>query len=153
MKTRRRKPPPIPKHFGRKQKVEFWGREYTVTPAVANSFVGDGQTLLYFTPLATRPNWYLIRVDSSWGKWTDGTDGHDHIDEVIDALIDDFRERERERENLELDLIERGIKPTAENTDLAGNEEVLGFPVLCLDCGCSWGVEARWDGRVWRKQK
>ena len=146
MKTRRRNPPPIPKHFGRKQKVEFWGREYTVKPAAANSFVGDGQTLLYFTPLATRPNWYLIRVDSSWGKWKDGTDGHDHIDEVVSALIDDFYQYEREVEYLE----DEGKTPAEIMRD-HWNE--LYFPVLHLDCGYSWGVEARWDGRVWRKQK
>lgn len=136
------KPPRIPKRFGLTRKVEWWGQTYTVTPAVATSHCGDGRLLLGFQPANTRPNYYLIRVDSAFA-------GHDDIDEVIDALIDDFHEQEQEREHLEEDLREQGIEPTGDNTDLDGNEDRLGFPVLSLDSGYGWWTEAKWDGRKW----
>jgi hypothetical protein len=136
----------VPKHLAAKTKVEFWGKEHTVKPAVARGFIGDGKTLLYFTPLATRPNWYLIRVDSLWGRWTDDTDGHDHIDEVIDRLEKEFHSFESEVEYLEQD----GLTPEEIERD---HWDELYFPVLHLDCGYCWGVEARHDGRVWRKKK
>ncbi len=140
------KPPIVPKHFGRRRVVNFWGRDHVVTPAVARDHLGDGKTLLYFTPLATRPNWYLIRVDSTWGRWADGTDSHDHIEDVIDALTNCFSEFELEREN----LLAEGVTDEAIERDHWGE---LWFPVLHLDVGYCWGVEARWDGRVWRKPK
>lgn len=34
------------------------------------------------------------------------------------------------------------IEPTAENTDLAGNEDRLDWPVLSLDSGYAWGRES-----------
>jgi hypothetical protein len=144
------KAPPIPSSYTKRSKVSFWGSEYNVKPAAARGHLGDGRTLLWFEPTDTRPDYYLVRVDSSWGEGEDW-DGHEHIDEVIDLLIDEFSEREREREYLEEDLVEQGIEPTGDNTDLAGNEDRLGWPVLCLDCGYSWGTMAKFDGKKWEE--
>lgn len=140
--------PGIPRRFTRRQTAYLWGKEYQVKPAVADSFLGDGRALLRFTPLNTRPDYYLIRVDSSWGKG-EGWDAYEHLDEVIEALEEDFSEIERERGHLEEDIRESGIEPTGDNTDLAGNEDRLGWPVLSLDSGYGWGVVARYDGRKW----
>lgn len=148
MKTKKR-PPAVPDRFTKKRRVSFWGSQYTVKPELATGHLGDGRTLLWFEPMNTRPDYYLIRVDSSWGKGEDWDD-HDHIDEVIDALMDDVSEREREREYLEEDLRDKGIEPTGENTDLNGNEDRLGWPVLSLGSGYSWGVMAEYDGKVWK---
>lgn len=144
--------PPLPRRFGRKHKTTFWGREYTVKPAVANGHLGDGRLLLGFQTLNDRPNYYLIRVDSGFFNLPDA-DGYDGVNDVIDALSDDFGERESKREHLEDDLRDQGIEPTGENTDLDGNEDRLGWPVLALDCGYHWWTEAVFDGKRWREPK
>lgn len=141
------KPPAIPRHRTKTRKVTFWGEEYTITPAVVSGHLGDGKTLLMVQPLNTRPNYYLIRVDSAWST-KDGYD-HDHIDEATDVIDDEFGEMEHERERLADDLREQGITPNGDNTDLAGNEDRLDWPVLSLDSGCCWNVVARWNGRKW----
>jgi hypothetical protein len=141
--------PRLPKRFTKPRRVEFWGGKYNVTPAVAEAHLGDGRTLLRFTPLNTRPDYYLVRVDSSWGKGEDWDD-HEHINDVIELLEEEFSEKEREREYLSDDLREQGIEPTAENTDLDGNEDRLGWPVLSLDSGYCWGVEAVFEKGYWR---
>lgn len=143
MTTETKSPPPIPRKYSRKRKVEFWGSTHEITPAVARSHLGDGKLLLGFSCLNTRPDYYLIRVDSKFFD-DDDDDIMDRIEEdVIDALADEFGEKEREREYLTDDLREQGIEPTAENTDLNGNEDLLGWPVLSLDSGWSWWVEAK----------
>ena len=93
------KPPAIPKRFTKRRKVTHWGQEYTITPAVAKGHLGDGKLLLSFQPLNTRPDFYLIRVDSQIAQADE-----DYIYDVIDALIEEFSEKEREREYLEDDL-------------------------------------------------
>jgi len=143
MKTK--KAPPIPKKYRKPRKVHFWGQEYTVTPAVCEAHHGNGELLLWFEPLNTRPDYYLIRVDSDFFAAPD-SNGYDQIDAVIDLLIDEFSEKERERENLAEDLREQGIEPNGDNTDLAGNEERLGWPVLSLDSGYSWGEVCKLRG-------
>jgi hypothetical protein len=133
------KTPPIPKKYTRKRKVEFWGATYNVTPAVCKGHLGDGKLLLGFQCANTRPDYYLIRVGSDFFEDNDGdTDGYERIDVVIDAIEDEFGEKEREREYLMEDLKSQGIEPTAENTDLNGNEDRLGWPVLSLDSGYHW---------------
>lgn len=141
--------PTIPRRFTRRRKVQWWGGEYDVTPAVANGHLGDGRQLLRIQPLNTRPDYYLIRIDSSWAvddsdEWIDRLEG-----EILEMLIDEFSEMEREREYLAEDLRAEGIEPTGENTDLAGNEDRLGFPVLSLDSGVSWCVVATFRGKRW----
>jgi hypothetical protein len=137
----------IPRRFTKTHKVHWWGGDYQVTPAVCDEAVGDGCTLLYVQCLNTRPYYYLIRVDSSWGS--DGRDEYDDIEEVLETLEDCFGEKERERENLADDLREQGIEPDGDNTDLAGNEDRLGWPVLSLDSGYTWGVVARQKSKRW----
>ncbi len=151
-----RKPPPIPKRYTRERTVHFWGYDYQVTPATATGHLGDGRQLLWFEPMNTRPNYYLIRIDSSWGEGDeddeDFEDMCDHIDEIVDALADEFSEMEREREYLEDDLREQGIEPDGYDTDLAGNEDRLGWPVLSLDSGYSWGIVAIFKNRKWSEE-
>lgn len=144
------KAPAIPRRFTCQQKAYHWGYYYDVTPAVAKGHLGDGRQLLMVQSLNTRPNYYLIRIDSSWSvdnsdEWRDRMDS-----EVYEMLIDEFSEKEREREFLAEDLIAAGIEPTAENTDLDGNEDRLGFPVLNLDCGHAWELIATFNGKRWK---
>jgi hypothetical protein len=137
------KPPPIPKKHTKTHKVHFWGSDYTVTPAVVEAHHGDGKLLMWFAPLNTRPNYYLVRVDSRFFK-CDEDDVYYKIESVVIEMIEEeFSEKEREREYLADDLRAQGIEPDHTNTDLAGNEDRLGWPVLSLDSGYSWGVVCR----------
>ena len=77
----------------RRQKVHFWGRDYFITPRVLPTPLGDGQRLIYFTPLNTRPNHYVVMVDSTWCPHfsADAVDTvADHCDEISEALEDYF---------------------------------------------------------------
>lgn len=47
------------------QNVRFWGSDYTVTPALVTEVHGDGSQIVYLEPLFTRPNYYILRIDSS----------------------------------------------------------------------------------------
>lgn len=135
-------PPPIPRSFTRKRKVHWWGGDYTVKPAVVKAHLGDGKLLLWFQCLNTRPDYYLIRVDSGFYGKPGSESDYENIGEVIEAIEEEFGEKEREREYLADDLRTLGIEPTGDNTDLAGNEDRLGWPVLSLDSGYCWGTEA-----------
>lgn len=133
----KRKKARFPRSMTKPHKLTFWGKEYDITPAKVNQVLGDGKKILWFEPLNTRPDYYIIRVDSSFG--TEGNDDHEDIEDVIEAIADEYSEIERERECLEQDLVDQGIEPDGDNTDLAGNEDRLGWPVLSLDSGYSWG--------------
>jgi|SRR5581483_287790 len=134
------KPLPISRKYRKPRTVRFWGGDYTITPVVCEECHGDGKLLLQFQPLNTRPNYYIIRVDSAFFSDPDDPDGYEKIDEVIDLLIEEFSEKEREREYLADDLRAQGIEPDDDNTDLAGNEDRLGWPVLSLDSGYGWNI-------------
>ncbi len=47
-------------------KTRMWGSDYTCDPRFVEEALGDGNVLLGLQPLNTRPNYYLIRVDSTW---------------------------------------------------------------------------------------
>jgi hypothetical protein len=86
----RTEPPPIPKKYTRTRTVHHWGADYQVTPAVAQEHLGNGRLLLWFQCMNTRPNYYLIRVDSDFLLRED--QGADQIEEVIEVLEDEFGE-------------------------------------------------------------
>lgn len=45
--------------------VSFWGTDYTVTPALVDEVHGDGLQVVWLSSINTRPNYYLLRIDSS----------------------------------------------------------------------------------------
>lgn len=69
--------------------ARLWGKAYTVTPRFLADPVeiepGAPSWLLAVQPLATRPEYYVARVVVS-----PHSDAHDYIDQVIDALIDEY---------------------------------------------------------------
>lgn len=116
--------PPIPAQYTAPHTLTFWGERHAVTPAVAEAHLGDGRCLLAFTCADTRPNFYLIRVDSGFLAAGDAGDPAGDIAAVIDALADEFGERDNERELL--------------GDELDADGDGLGWPVLNLDSGYDW---------------
>lgn len=115
-------------------RTRWWGQEYTCDPRFVEQALGDGNVLLGMQPLNTRPHYYVIRVDSSWhldGCRICGISKEcpdlvaEHLDEIYDAIEDEYGERDRIRESNE-DL-EPGQEPDPDC-----------WPVLDLDCGASW---------------
>jgi hypothetical protein len=126
--------------------VEFIGSLWTegdsgpMTPHVCECSFGDGMHLLTISTINQRPNYHVIRVDSSWKeashwRWGDtyreDTIG-DHIDEVLTAIEEECGERYYVDEEC---------------------EKCDGYPCHCgdgqpwpaieADGGCSWG-HIRW---------
>lgn len=116
----------------RRQAASLWGKKHFVTPRLCFTVFGDGRKLIFLTPMSTRPNWYVIRIDSKWSLDNHESDDEllpprDWTDDVIDALEEQFGTGEK----------------------LNGNGETYRdawFPqVLHIDMGFSWGEE------VWPK--
>lgn len=80
----------------------LWGRSCRITPRLVTEELGDGLGLIFIEPIFTRPNYYVVCVDSSWvtpDEW-----GHinvsDHIfdseEVVLGAIESDFCNSEDE---------------------------------------------------------
>lgn len=70
------------------QHVRFWGREYVVTPRFVARVHGDGLLLVALQPLNTRPERYVLRVDSRWDLDDDAW--YDLLDDVKEAVEDEY---------------------------------------------------------------
>lgn len=74
--------------------VSFWGGEYQVTPVLVDKIFGDGRQIIGFAPLNTRPDYYVVRIDSGWclSNWETDAPDHfvDHVDEVYEAIEDEY---------------------------------------------------------------
>lgn len=113
-------------------KTRWWGSDCTCDPRFVEAALGDGEVLLGLQPLNTRPNYYVIRVDSKWhlqGCRECENDCPDelveHLDEIYDAIEDEYGWKDRIDES---------------NAELAEGEEPddTDWPVLNDDCGSSW---------------
>jgi hypothetical protein len=135
------------------REVTFWEQKYRITPLLVDAVLGDGKKLVGLQPLDTRPDYYVIRVDSGWSmsNFDFGELFCDHLEEVYEAITNQFWEREREREAL---IYEDGVPP--EEADLANYEEKLGWPCLSLSCGVEWW-EMQWpnpeEEERWRRKR
>ena len=70
------------------QEALFWGRTHTVTPAIPDGQLGDGLQIISFSPLNTRPNYYIVRIDSK----TDTKDDDFDAEEVMELIEETFRD-------------------------------------------------------------
>jgi len=116
-------------------KTRWWGQDCICDPRFVEQSLGDGDVLLGLQPLNTRPNYYVIRVDSSWHlsgcrACADQCPDElvEHLDEIYDAIEEEYLEVDSIRYNNEHDLSEE---------EEAGSDE---WPVLDLNCGSSWFV-------------
>jgi hypothetical protein len=67
---------------------ELWGRKYKVEPALVEKVFGDGKKLLCLTPLMTRPNYYVVQIDSKWEL--DAYEFLDRLEEIYDAIEEQY---------------------------------------------------------------
>lgn len=92
--------------------VEFWGKVHEITPVQIDKKFGDGKQCVYLAPINTRPNYYVIYIDSS-------------ID-ISDGLIMD-------------NYLNDGVFGQIEENYGVGSGDGDPFPALDLDCGFAWG--------------
>jgi len=106
-------------HLTRRQWARLWGQKHMIKPVFIEEAFGNGEKLLAVTPLNTRPNYYLIRVDSSWSDSNyDKVCVGDHIEEICEAIED-------------------VVGPKYSEND-QGEEECFGWPSLDDECGVAW---------------
>jgi hypothetical protein len=95
----------------------LWGKAYTITPRLVDHVFGDGRQLVWISPINHRPNYWVVRVDSSWSvDLDDGETVYENIDEILDEIADKFG--------------------TIDDDDEEG-----WFPRVDLGAGVSWGRE------------
>lgn len=102
----------------RRQAAYLWGQKSFIKPVFIAQPLGNGDLLLALTPLNTRPNYYLIRIDSTWLTEDDKETIYDHLDEIEDAVEDQVGSRDYEDDD--------------------GNECLAEWPALNLNAGVSW---------------
>lgn len=69
----------------------LWGQKHRIRPALVSQIFGDGGQVIGFESFDTRPDYYLVRVDSSWSERNCGKDPIcNHINEIITAIECDF---------------------------------------------------------------
>ena len=73
-----------------RRKTRFWGTCHMVTPRLLNWIQGDGLQVIFVTPLATRPNHYVVRIDSKVTDLDDDEFRDGILGEIYDELEDQF---------------------------------------------------------------
>lgn len=125
--------------------VRFWGRMHWISPRLVREVFGDGRTLLEIQPLNTRPDFYVIRVDSSVGKrelfdcTVDGTeDGEDLAEAILCAIEDEYGHRD------ECDCRCKACddQRCEDCRNQKRHDRGQPWPALNADSGYSWGT--RW---------
>lgn len=109
----------------RPRMVRFWGVDQLCSPKVVDHVWGDGQKLAYLMPLNTRPNYYVLQMDSKWTSddmWESGESGDELLEEALSEIGCQFGEITDEWAQ-----------------ELPDDDPELGWPVLRCDCGSEWG--------------
>ncbi len=105
--------------------VTLWGREhYNHVPTLIDSTHGDGQCLIYIVPLATRPDYYIVRVDSSVRQMIENDN-----DEIINLI-----------ETTLCRMIRSECGSYDDHEDYEEENIMLPFPALNYSCGYGWGI-------------
>ena len=103
----------------------MWGEPRQVSPRFVRKALGNGDKLVGITPVATRPEYYVIRVDSGWevSRYAKGEMLCEHMDEIYAAIEEQFSSAH-----------------DWEDEDEPGdpNAAEYGWPALDADCGSTW---------------
>lgn len=111
-----------------------------LTPYVCECSFGDGLKLLTISTINQRPNYHVVRVDSSWqeSNWSlDGEVVAEHIDDILEAIEEECGPA---GELLEYPCDDCGETACKCGEDYSADE---AFPALDDRNGCSWG-HIRW---------
>lgn len=63
----------------------LWGQEYDISPRVIGKVFGDGRRLISITPLTTRPEYFVVRVDSA-----EDFEIRDILDDIYEAGDEEY---------------------------------------------------------------
>lgn len=125
--------------FSKPEKTQLWGQELLAEKVVIDQEFGDGLKILAFSPLATRPNYYIVFIDSSWV--IDGDDDNsvsEHTDEIYEAISEEYGELC----GYTLEECEAQNHGKSCGFHLDSEEDEAEFPVLDDSCGSSWWLIA-----------
>ena len=121
----------------RRRTEYLWGDPHRITPRLANSIFGNGRRLLVLEPTNTRPNYYVVRIDSRWQLSNRGKGELllDHLDDIYDAIEQEFGRCESE----------------SDEGCAACKRNACYFPIADFGVGSSWG-EMDWPKgfRQWK---
>jgi hypothetical protein len=84
-----------------RRKRTLWTQPYMIRPALVKQRFGNGKRLIGLSPVLHRPAYYLVWIDDRWNlsNWDHGEKLIDHLDEIWDAIGDEFGFRDREDES------------------------------------------------------
>jgi hypothetical protein len=113
----------------RPERSQLWGVDYVITPRLIAAEIGDGKQLVCVTPLFSRPNYVVARVDSTMKHVLDEYDptrgpfggARSYLDAIMEAAEEEY-----------------GYHGDEEYRDENG-DETRGFPVVDWGGGCTWG--------------
>src|ERR1700722_6636073 len=77
----------------RRQKAYLWGQPNWITPRLVSEVFGDGKQLIGIAPINYRPNYFVVRIDSTWIINNHARDCElliDNIDEIYDAIEEEY---------------------------------------------------------------
>lgn len=111
----------------RRHKTSLWGQPHFVTPRLVDWIHGDGLKVIYLTPLATRPDYYLVRIDSKV-EMSNHAKGAVFADVVLPSLY----------EEIESEFLNRIDEYEHDNGRTYTKHHC--WPALDDSCGCAWGV-------------
>lgn len=103
----------------RRRTVHHWEKEYRITPRCLSKVFGNAKLCMMIQPLNTRPNYYVVFVDSKTEELNDNKEDlfYDFLENICNEIEEEFGSIDSE-----------GM----------GNK---GFPVANFDSGCKWWYE------------
>lgn len=118
----------------RPQEAQLWGEKSIITPALVSpeacediGIFGDGLQVIYVEPIDTRPNYYVMAIDSKIDVRAEDF----NFDDLLNAIANDYGDIDRYREN-ENGLYYNPYEPDEKPFDYT-------FPMLSWEGGC-WGT-------------
>lgn len=77
----------------------FWGVRRKVKPVLIDRVLGNGNKLISVTPLNTRPQYYLIRIDSTWqtSNFEDGQTVGQNLEEIYQVIEEECGRRHEDK--------------------------------------------------------
>lgn len=117
----------IKPHWG-----SLWGKKHWCVPEYCGIAEGDGKQVVWLKTGDSRPNYYILRVDSKTE-----VEGDDFDIETLYTCVEESFGNVNDYEELFVDG-ERKYKYFGEEELI--NEDEVGFPMLSTGNGAFWGV-------------